>query len=422
LIVKQQKLWKDGWTAAFIAILFQMIVYGIVISSFSFWVAGWVKEFHVPRFSIIYCVVLSYVTAALIAPFVGAAMERWPARNVVSAGLLCFASGYAMLSFVRAPWQIAAIYSVALGSALALCGPVSAQTMMVKWFAAQRGLAFGIVLTGSALGGIVMTPLVTFLLSVYDWRTVSLLTAAMGFLAAPVIWFCVGNPPKAVPPAEEGEPAPVRAFAAADRGQWTTGAILSNRNFWMTAIALVPIGASFQAIGANYSLMLADNGISAQTAAFFYSLMGICTVIGKPIVGRLSDRYDHRFLLFAGTLVMGAGDLLAFLGGHVGYLRLAVGSVLVSAAPSFFFPMQGAIISRYFGKEGFGRTIGLLNLLFLFGAAGPPAAAMIRDRFGSYHPFIIGAATLPILTASFLFWLRPQTAPRLLERQAFGVG
>jgi MFS family permease len=398
-----------------------MIVYGIVISSFSFWVAGWMKEFHVPRSSIVYCVVLSYVTAALVAPLVGAAMERWPARNVVSAGLLCFASGYVLLSFVRASWQIAAIYCVALGSALALCGPVSAQTMMVKWFTTQRGLAFGIVLTGSALGGIVMTPWVTFLLSVYDWRSVSLLIAAMGFLAAPVVWFCVGNPPGAVPPTMEGKPTPVRAVGAADRRQWTTGAILSSRNFWITAIALVPISASFQAIGANYSLLLADKGVSAQTAAYFYSLMGICTVIGKPIVGRLSDRYDHRLLLFAGTLVMGAGDLLAFLGSHGGYLRLAIGSVLVSAAPSFFFPMQGAIVSRYFGSESFGRTIGLLNLFFLFGAVGPPAAAMVRDQFGSYHPFIIGAATLPVLTASFLFWLRPQTVQRLIERPTFGA-
>ena len=79
----------------------------------------------------------------------------------------------------------------------------------------------------------------------------------------------------------------------------------------------------------------------------------------------------------------------------------------MSSSTAFFFPMQGAIIGKYFGTQSFSRIIGLLNLFFLFAALGPPIAGLVRDQMGSYRFFVLGAAFLPLLMAPFIFWLKP---------------
>jgi MFS family permease len=255
-----------------------------------------------------------------------------------------------------------------------------------------------------------MPPLVTFLLSKFDWRTVSLIMAAIGILAMPIIWLFIKNPPKAVALAVEGEIDSIPIARTAGGREWTTREILRNRNFWAMVLSSLPVCTAFQGVGANFSLLMSDVGIAAQTAAFLLSFIGIFSIIGKPIVGRLSDRYDHRMLILLGSIITGSGYLLLLLGNHPGYIRLVLGSVLTSAASAFFFPMQGAIIGRYFGIQSFGRIIGLLNLFYLFGALGPPIAGLVRDKLGSYHFFIIGVAAVPVLMASFIFWLKPRTA------------
>jgi len=385
-----------------------MLVYGAALSSFSFWVTGWMREFQVPRASIMYCLMLSYVMSAIVAPFAGSAMERWPFRNVVSVGLFCFALGYAVLPFVNASWQIIGIYGISMGGALALCGPVAAQTLAAKWFTARRGLALGIALTGTALGGVVMPPLITFLLSRFEWRTVSLTMAAAGVFAMPVIWIFIKNAPSAVTPFVDDEMD--RGPVTPDVHEWTTRELLLSRNFWAMVLSSLPVCTAFQGVGANFSLLMSDVGIPAQTAALLLSAIGVFSIIGKPIVGRLSDRYDHRLLVSLASVLTGSGYLLVLLGEHPGYLRLLIGSVLMSCASAFFFPMQGAIIARYFGVQSFGRIIGLLNLFYLFGALGPPIAGLVRDHLGSYHYFIMGVATVPSLMAPFIFWLKPRTA------------
>lgn len=408
-----------GWIAVFTAIFFQMITYGVALLSFSFWVPGWMKEFHVARATVMYCVTLSYVMTALVSPIAGAAMERWPFRNVIGVGLLCFASGYALLPFVSAPWQIVGIYGIFMGSALAFCGPVAAQTLVAKWFSTGRGLALGVALTGPAFGGVVMPPLVAFLLAQWDWHRVALVMAATGLLAMPVVWLFMKNPPKQITSANQETVKSSPMSGSASGREWTTREILRSRNFWAMVLTSVPVCAAFQGVGANFSLLMLDIGVPIQTAAFLLTWSGICALVGKPAVGRLSDRYDHRLLVALGGILAGLGYILVLNGDHPGFWRLAVGSAFMSAAPSFFFPMQGAIIGRYFGIQSFGRVIGLLNLFYLFGALGPLIGGAVRDHMGSYQPFVIGVATVPALMALFILWLKPE--PRVSPLHRSGI-
>ena len=53
------------------------------------------------------------------------------------------------------------------------------------WFQAKRGVALGIIVSGSGIGASLMAKMVTFLLTCYDWRgTVVVLTGVILFMAA----------------------------------------------------------------------------------------------------------------------------------------------------------------------------------------------------------------------------------------------
>jgi len=49
-----------------------------------------------------------------------------------------------------------------------------------RWFIKRRGLALGIVTSGIGIGTLVMSPVITYFISVYGWRTAYLI---VGFIA-----------------------------------------------------------------------------------------------------------------------------------------------------------------------------------------------------------------------------------------------
>jgi MFS family permease len=395
---------KRGWLAVVAAMLSQMLAYGVVLGSFSFWVADWAADFHTSKANIMYAITITYLVAAIASPVVGMALQSWPARFVVVLGILLFSLGYVLLAMAQSVWHFILIYSIGMGGAWALCGPVSAQALVSKWFIQKQGLALGIAFTGSAIGGMIMPPLIAHLLATLSWRTVSLSVGLLGVAVAPVVWLLIQ------------EPGGVSSRSSANNVARLPSVIhgitvaLVRTDFWIIVLAFLPICVAFQAVGANFSLLMQDTGIAAQRASFYLGFMGFCTIIFKPIIGRLADAVDNRKLLFIGTLIIGTGYLITFTAEQPSNTRLVVGSVLMSTAPAFFFPLQGTIVSRYLGRESFASIVGALNFFFLIGALGPLLAALTRDRFGTYLPFILAAAVIPAIASLPLLSLKRSPA------------
>jgi MFS transporter, OFA family, oxalate/formate antiporter len=402
-----------GWNIVAIAMVFQLIVYGSVSSSFTFWVPGWMSDFQLQRAPIMVAAALMVVTAALLAPVAGRLMDRWYMSGVVATGLAFFAVGFMLLSFVREPWQITAIYTLAMGPAVAFAGPVVAQTLVAKWFRARRGLAIGIVLTGTSGGAVLMPPLIVPLLSRFGWRATALMVAAIGVALMPIIFFVIRNSPEAVGTGPEPQGSPDRAASSPDDSQWTTKDILLNRNFWAIVGAFLPFYIVSLAFTSNFRPLTLDLHLGAKMAGFAFAAYATCSVIGKILVGRLSDLYNNKILLFASVALFSVSLLLTT--RDAGPVRFDIACTLAGFGSSALFTMQGALTARYFGATSFGRVLGLLSFVFALAALGGPLAGLIRDRLGSYDQFLIGAAIVQVLLALLIFRLKPSGSSEALS-------
>ena len=392
-----------GWLIVIVAILMQTVISGIAISSFSFWIPSWMEEYGVGRAHIMTTLTGALLVSALVGPFGGYLMDRWSVRGVACSGLLIFSAGAVLMGYAHAFWQIQLLYAIAFGLGLGLAGTPAAQTMTAKAFEQKQGAALSLVVVGLMLGGVVMPKIIASLLASYDWRTVARCISVAGIILIPIIGSVVRIQTRNVPG---------RAVLPAS-AEWTIRSILSAPQFWILLIVFLPEYGAMMGYIANVAQFSAGWGLSASEAASCLSLTGLAAICVTPIVGRLADRFDPRYVLLAGYL-LAAGGFLAAVGGTSGAAKIVAACLLIGTGTAFFYPMQGILVASQFGARSFGRALGLLNFFLLIGAAAGPAGGALRDTFGNYNLFFALSALLPVLCSAALF-LRTKPAVQSLR-------
>lgn len=169
------------------------------------------------------------------------------------------------------------------------------------------------------------------------------------------------------------------------------GALLNPINSTMIAVALVPIGRTF------------DAG-PAQTAWLITGLY-LATAVGQPVAGVLVDRWGPRRVLLAGALAVAlagvAGTLALSLGWLVGV------RVLLGLGTCAGFPAAMAVLRRHADRTGGDVPAGVLSLLAIAAQTtmviGPTLGGTLIGFFG--WPAIF-AVNIPLAVGSMLCaWL-----------------
>lgn len=119
---------------------------------------------------------------SVLGPFIGTIFDRYGPRMMLIVGSLMHVFGLMMASISTEYYQF--ILSQGVCSAIGVAAVFLASIGCVSgWFDRQRGLAFGLLATGSSLGGVVLPILLTRLIDnvSYGWamRTGAFLIAAL---------------------------------------------------------------------------------------------------------------------------------------------------------------------------------------------------------------------------------------------------
>src|SRR5262249_24429096 len=104
-----------------------------------------------------------YLLGATLILFVGGACERFGARRVVSAGATALACGAVLLAFVSRPWHVHGAFAVMSFGWAAMSG-AAINIIIAPWFDKRRRLAISLALNGASSGGVVIAPLLVFLI------------------------------------------------------------------------------------------------------------------------------------------------------------------------------------------------------------------------------------------------------------------
>ena len=346
-------------------------------------------------------VTLYYLFAASLVLAGGRLFERFGARPVVALGVIAMASGATLLASVREIWQVYVAFMVMAIGWAAMSG-AAINIIIAPWFDKRRGLAVSLALTGSGLGGIVLTPLLVALSTRYGLAAaLHTLVGVMLVLLLPIV-LIVLRPRRA----DEHDTADGAADTVMPDSS-TAGK--PGAAPWR----LVPTlrSARFLTISAPFALgLMAQVGFLTHQVAFVSPLMGIdasawavgvtvlAAMLGRVVTGVFAGRIDAR-VVASGNFLAQALAMAAFLVAD-GPASLYLACALLGLSVGNMISLPGIVVQRDFPKEHFARAISLVVGINQFTFAfGPGLLGALRQLYGSYTPALIVCLAIHLVAA-----------------------
>lgn len=385
--------WYYGWNVLAMCFVFQSVIFGLTFYCLTFWIRPWMEEFSVSRSQVFLIVILIQVGMGLGAPFAGRAIDQYSLRLLIVLGVLCYAAALAASAFANSLWMVLLCYGTLIVIGNLFAGTLSAQSLAIRWFPANRGMALGLAATGTSFGGLVLPPITAWLIDHYGWRETNIILAIAILFLIPFVLLIIRDRPAdfAVNLVSSPSRSKKNHNIGKDFKHWTTASILKEPSFWLLGIAMIAIGASFGAFSQNLAPLAEDLALSSNQASLLVSAMAAVMMLGKFFFGFMADRVDHRYLLWlASGVAILAFALLSTI--ELDYPMMFIISGFAGFSSGSILPLMGAAISSRFGAASFGKVVGLLSLVMMVGSLGPWVAGYIRDIQGSYT-----TAWLPML-------------------------
>jgi MFS family permease len=291
-----------------------------------------------------------------------------------------------------------------------------ANTTSSRWFHRKRGLVVGITSSGGGMGVVLLAPLAAFLIDRFDWRTAFLIMGAVIWIVmtAASLWLVKdpaskgllpdGDTPKPQKPAEVSPDAPAPRTGISD---YTLREAIRLRPFWLLLLTWLSISLALHMVMVHVVPYALSLGIDPLNAAFIISLVGLCNIPGRLIVGRISDRFGRNAL---GTACMACLVTALLWLMHAHTLWMLYGFAVIFG---FFWggagTMTTVLIGDIFGMRNLGSIMGIMSTAWSVGAAlGPGIAGIIFDLSGHYlAAFGIAAGALFISIFFICFTSKP---------------
>jgi len=365
-------------------------------------------------------------TYGLVSPLAAAVIRRWGIRATVTAGALCAASGFWVVSEASSATELYLGYSLVGGIGIGFSTLLPAQTIPIFWFRRYRARATAIILSGAAIVGFLWQPVAGLVVESWDWRVGWQIVAVISLLVAAIAVLFIRNQPSDIGQRRDGLPpddpegldaggtgprmeAPMAGSGAeaagtsAPRGAVTWA--LRTPQFWLATFATAANTVPWRVMSAHGGLHLEDLGFTPFAAS---AILGVR--VGSSLFGRLSGSLGD---FMAPTRVLA----LALLTTALGLLVFVSASSPVVAYPCVFaigvgyglaYTSEVVVFGWFFGRAAFVGSTGVrIALIGVIGALGPVLAGGAADRTGSYAGTLWTLAALAVLGAASIWFCRP---------------
>lgn len=358
-----------GWVIVAGAFTANAVGFGILYS-FTIFFKPILEEFGGGRAGV--SVIASIAASLMLATgaIVGRLSDRLGPRKLIASGAVLLAAGLFLASIATSIWHVYLSYGLLLGIGIG-CAFLPSNATVGQWFTKRRGLATGIAVAGSGVGSVILGPLSETLIARFDWRVVTRIYAVGGLalllLVSLVMRGKSGGRSSSVLPEMRADPIFRKLYAAA---------FIASFGYWVPFVHIVPYAR--------------DHLISASSAAVLVSVMGICNIAGRVVLGGVADRFGRRRILQLAVVAMSVSVIAwPFATSHAELIAFA--SVYGFFAGTFI-SLLFALTADYFGASRLAGISGLLNTAAALGTLiGPPLTGLLFDLTDSYRIAILAA-------------------------------
>jgi MFS family permease len=343
--------------------------------------------------------------------FVGAWIQRFGIRRVMVSGTIAGAALYLAMSMITNLWHLRIIVMLS-GVTVAATTLVPAQTLITLWFNKKRGRAMGFTLMGIGLGGLMLPPLVAWLIQQVGWRqTYQISAAATLVLLLPPLLLVLKDKPSDI-----GEVPDGRATVDSEVAHVPTGIparrAVRTAAFWLLFFTYLLQLYVMSAINVNTTAFAEGVGYTPLVASLFLAFAVGVSVPGRFLYGWLTDRIAPPILMASAGLLMAASalvlDVVVINVGMTGSFPIWLFAVLQGFGIAGSTVVLPILVGRCFGDLEFGKIQGLVMAGFAIGVIfGGPSAAAIFDATGSYELAFVLAAIIGAASAVLAVLVRP---------------
>jgi MFS family permease len=346
----------------------------------------------------------------------GWALDRYGPRIIIFVMGIFTGLSLLLTSQTNLLWHLFVTYSLLLAVGTGSLYVVIMSTVS-RWFDKKRGLALGIASSGNGLGTLVVAPFATFLIAKFDWYRTYLI---LGLIAWGIVLplsrllrrdpYEIGTLPdgaKAAPP-DKDLPQPRAEENNLQPTDLSLRQALRTRSFWLIIFSWLLYASSLFLVLTHLVPHVTDIGFSAAEGATVLSLVGGTSIVGRVLLGTISDRIGRKATGIICALVQ-AGAIV-WLAWSQQLWMLYLFALIYGLAYGGMTPSMAALISDTFGLRKIGAILGVLDVGFGLGAAiGPVVGGLIFDVSKSYFTaFLLGVVAMVVVTL-FVTQIRQET-------------
>jgi len=311
--------------------------------------------------------------------------------SMLTLGVCTFLFGFANSLVVGVMLQV--LMGLAAGADYASC-----IKLIVNWFdQGSRGRAMGLLLIASSLGVSATNAIVPTLASSFGWRNVYHVLGAITIGVGCIALLLLRDRPTGQPIISKATP-PI-------------GPLLCDRNVLL--LGLTGFAAFWGTWGFAFwanALMIRGHGLTAVEAGLVMSWAGVAAIVGKPLVGILSDHFGRPKWLTVGILALFAIMLLVF-GMLSEKLAFQLAAPLLGIGAFVYSPLLAVMVAEAAGPALAGSATGLTAGVWQLGSVIVPlVVGFVFQATGSFMAALAALAAGPALGAICMLFV--QEKPR----------
>lgn len=330
-----------------------------------------------------------FVAYTLFSPIFGLMADKYNMRLILTLfpALLCI--GTFLMAYSSSLLNASLFWALAgLGSA-ACWSPVV--TLIPRWVSdRRRGIALAFTDMGSAMGIVVWSWSMPYIVEASSWTVGWISLGAMALFATLINVFLVRSYPSDKSGIEQQ-----KASSQINESIGTTYIkLLRNGKFWLIGISYLLIGFSilipFTFLPTHAVQTLA---LPYQTAKWFIVIIAAIGIVGKLTLSHLSDTIGRiKIMILCDVLIAAGGFGMAY---SLDFLTLCISAAVFGFGYGALWPVYAAVAPDYFPKVYSGRIIGLWTLYLGIGSiVAPPLAGWTIDSTGIFvWAFILTAVS-----------------------------
>lgn len=334
---------------------------------------------------------LFVLVQGLSAPLVGALISRKGARFSMTLGaIVMLAAMLALIFLVSSPMAYFLVFGIATSAATMMVGQLAVQSTIGDWFVARRGVAMTAMMVIGASASFVGPPVVNAIVNATGgtWRSGWYLLVALSVVLIPVALLLVKNKPADVGQHPDGVADPGASHADGkgfkvykNTGQVPFKQVLRSPYFWLISLAATGGFASYTLATSQGVIHFSSLGFDSGLIVAGVAVMGGVSLLGKLLLGMVSDRIEPIRLIVVSTAVLVVGIVVGAAAQneamlYLFYICVGFGFGGVNAV----FPTT---MANYFGASSFSKNLGTgIMITTVVASALPIMSGAIFDATG----------------------------------------